>query len=753
MQLKIAGRLLLIALSVLLVLTASVSWWALERVNHLAGEAAIEGQRIDHLLMTAAKVQTDFQVQIQEFKNILLRAEDVELYKKHYAAFKSRQDDVQAGLDEMSSALQAVGMDAGPTESLLLAHSELSFRYAEAAKLVKGMGLQAASEADKNVRGIDRQTSQGLRALRESIDAYAAERVAYRRSEIASTSEMARWAMGGVTLLGGLAMLLAVRFGLRQLIRQLGGEPRAAISAFEQMAQGHLNTSVGEPPAGSLLAALGKMQQALLERLTAEREVAAETARIKQALDQAGASVMLLDEAGVIHYFNHAMAALPVIGQRLAQGQHLPDLFPPALQTQVRGLLQQESHDGFSLAVGAQTFLLRMKPVFSLDAGNLIGRVLEWQVMTEALLAEQEIEALLLAAQAGDFSRRIPLQGKVGFYRKSAEGLNALGAGVEEALNELHRVLDALAHGDLTQQMQHAYQGTLATLKENANSTVDRLKEMILQLQTTAQTIHQAAQEVATGSLDISRRSEAQAASLEETASSMEELNATIRQNAENTGLAQQLAEVSCEIAVSSGQRMSAVIERMHDIDQSARRIEAIIGVIDGIAFQTNILALNAAVEAARAGEQGRGFAVVAGEVRSLAQRSALAAQEIKSLIAGSVSQVSCGVSEVSDVGQSIAQVVADFQRLTALVKEIDHATREQSQGVEQVTQAIGQMDGATQQSAARVQQAARSADAMREEANALNATISRFRLPTEVLRPALPETMPVTGKYLPRAG
>jgi methyl-accepting chemotaxis protein len=241
--------------------------------------------------------------------------------------------------------------------------------------------------------------------------------------------------------------------------------------------------------------------------------------------------------------------------------------------------------------------------------------------------------------------------------------------------------------------------------------------------------INIASQEIAAGNADLSSRTEEQASSLEETSSAMEELNATVRQNAENARQANDLAKTSNAGVVKGGQVVKEVVVTMGEIQASSKKISDIIGVIDSIAFQTNILALNAAVEAARAGEQGRGFAVVASEVRNLAQRSATAAKEIKTLIAESVDKVESGAKLVQEAGVTMDEVVASFQQVAGLVTEIASASKEQASGIEQTTQAVGQMDEVTQQNAALVEEAAAAAESLEEQARGLVQTVSMFKL------------------------
>jgi methyl-accepting chemotaxis protein len=291
------------------------------------------------------------------------------------------------------------------------------------------------------------------------------------------------------------------------------------------------------------------------------------------------------------------------------------------------------------------------------------------------------------------------------------------------------RVLEALSRGDLTEKISNDYPGAFDQLKQDANSTVEKLMEIIAQVKDSTGLITSAAQEIAAGNSDLSQRTEEQASSLEETASSMEELTATVKQNAENARQANHLSMDASDIAVKGGKAVGDVVRTMALISASSGKIMDIISVIEGIAFQTNILALNAAVEAARAGEQGRGFAVVAAEVRSLAQRSAAAAKEIKTLINDSVDKVYTGSKQVDQAGATMNEIVIAVKRVTDIMAEISAASNEQSAGIEQVNHAIIQLDTVTQQNAALVQEAAVAAEALQEQANALDEAMSTFRL------------------------
>ncbi|XGA72798.1 methyl-accepting chemotaxis protein [Chitinibacter sp. SCUT-21] len=358
-----------------------------------------------------------------------------------------------------------------------------------------------------------------------------------------------------------------------------------------------------------------------------------------------------------------------------------------------------------------------------------MGAVAEWVDRTLEVQIEQEVEDLIINAAAGNFETRLQLEGKVGFYRKIAEGLNQLSLTVETGLNDVGRVLKAVTEGDLRSTVDAHYEGLFGELKDNTNATILHLRSVVGHIQNAAEQINTAAKEIAAGNSDLSSRTEEQASCLEETASSMEELNSTVKQNAANADQANTLAHSSNQTAVNSGQIVGQIVTTMSGIAESSRKIADIIGVIDGIAFQTNILALNAAVEAARAGEQGRGFAVVATEVRNLALRSATAAKEIKDLIQESGGKVDAGARLVNQAGGAMDTLVSSFEQVTQLVTEIAGASKEQSSGIDQVTAAVSQIDSVTQQNAALVEQAAAAAESLEEQAQGLVDAVARFRL------------------------
>ena len=344
----------------------------------------------------------------------------------------------------------------------------------------------------------------------------------------------------------------------------------------------------------------------------------------------------------------------------------------------------------------------------------------------------REIAQLIDAVAKGDLNSRIDLAGKDGFYRAMSEGINRLTDTVQGAIADIARVIEALAEGDLNQRITKDYQGAFDDLKGNINATSFKLAEIVGQIGDATEAISQAAAEVSSGSADLAERTEQQASSLEETAASMEELGATVRTSAENAQRANTQASDARRAGEQGGVVASSAIDAMKSIADSSRKITDIIGVIDEIAFQTNLLALNAAVEAARAGDAGKGFAVVAQEVRVLAQRSAQASKEIKTLILDSDNQVQNGVEMVKKAGDSLAGIVGGVQQVATLISEMASAAAEQASALDEINSAVAAMDEMTQKNAALVEETTAAAQSMSGQAVDLRSLVSFFKIDSQ---------------------
>jgi methyl-accepting chemotaxis protein len=339
------------------------------------------------------------------------------------------------------------------------------------------------------------------------------------------------------------------------------------------------------------------------------------------------------------------------------------------------------------------------------------------------------VGGIVQAAVAGDFSKRVELDGKSGLVLNVGTSINSLCDNVAKALNDLIEMLGALAEGNLSQRITAEYQGDFAELKNNANTAAERIGQIVGQIKQSAREVSDASAEISSSTTDLSQRTEEQAASLEETSASMEEIAATVKKNAENAQQANQSTAKARDVADRSGEVVAKAVAAMAQIEASSGKISDIIGVIDEIARQTNLLALNAAVEAARAGDAGRGFAVVASEVRTLAQRSSQAAKDIKDLITNSNGQVRSGVELVNKAGTALGEIVESIKEVADLVSDIAGASIEQSTGVEEVNRALNQMDTVTQQNSALVEENAATAKTLEHQAKNMDERVSFFRL------------------------
>ncbi|MDZ4253569.1 MAG: methyl-accepting chemotaxis protein [Sulfuritalea sp.] len=542
-----------------------------------------------------------------------------------------------------------------------------------------------------------------------------------------------------VVVLGitGMAIFLAL-----MLIRSITRPLSLVMETLDSVAQGNYGSMVDvsrNDELGKTLQGLQSMQTRLGFEVMETKRLADEMTRIKIALDHVSTGVMITNCEGKIIYANHAVkrglkaaeadvkAVMPHFDAEHVVGACIDNYHrSPALQAKLLAELSVSST--VNLDIGVRHMRVTVSPVIN-ERGERLGTVAEWRDRTNTVRVEQEVASMVVAASHGDFLMRLSLDGKQGFFKQLAEGLNQLSEVTQKGLSDVARILQLVAAGDLTQKIDADYQGIFGQLKDDTNTTIERLRDVVGRIKEATAAIDIAAQEIAAGNEDLSSRTEEQASSLEETASSMEEINAAVRSNAASSRQANDLAKNSNQIATRGKEVVKQVVDTMSGIQTSSRKVADIIGVIDTIAFQTNILALNAAVEAARAGEQGRGFAVVATEVRSLAARSAAAAKEIKALMAESAVKVDSGTRLVREAGETMDDVVTSFDLVANLVTEIANASREQSSGIDQVTQAVAQMDEVTQQNAALVEQAAAAAESLEDQARGLVQTVSMFRL------------------------
>lgn len=477
--------------------------------------------------------------------------------------------------------------------------------------------------------------------------------------------------------------------------------------------------------------------------VTDVRKKELEVARLQSAVDGAEANIMLCDADLNITYANPAVVSMllkrqtelrksfPSLDAQNLVGQNIDQFHKnPAHQ---RSLLKDVHRlpTKAEIKVGDLEFEVNATAILD-HKGNYMGNMVQWSDITEQKDAERQIQNLIDKAIAGELDARVSTEEYQGFMKILGEGVNSLMDTVVTPLKEITAVMRKVADGDLSQNMTSDLKGDFAVMSSAVNSTLSNLVDVVGKIRQSSGNIASASSEIAQGNADLSQRTEEQASSLEETASSMEELTTTVKQNADSAKQANQLAAGARNEAEKGGNVVGKAIDAMSEINEASKKIADIISVIDEIAFQTNLLALNAAVEAARAGEQGRGFAVVATEVRNLAQRSAGAAKQIKSLINDSVKKVEDGSELVDQSGKTLVEIVNSVKKVSDIVAEIAAASQEQSAGIEQVNKAILQMDEVTQQNGALVEEAAAASVSLDEQARSLDRLVDFFRIGAE---------------------
>jgi methyl-accepting chemotaxis protein len=403
--------------------------------------------------------------------------------------------------------------------------------------------------------------------------------------------------------------------------------------------------------------------------------------------------------------------ALPQFDARTLVGKNI-DVFHKNPSHQ-RGMLSAlKGTYATKIQVGALHFSLVANPIVD-ASGTRIGTVVEWADITAEVGVEQEVASIVAAAAAGDFSQRLEMQGKSGFFANLSTGMNQLISTSEQGLTDVSEVLAAFADGDLTRRMERDYSGLFGTVKDNVNSTAESLTRVMGEVRAAADALTGAANQVSATAQSLSQAASEQAASVEETTSQIDVMSASISQNSDNAKITDGMATKTSKEAIDGGAAVNSTVTAM-------KQIASKIGIVDDIAYQTNLLALNAAIEAARAGEHGKGFAVVAAEVRKLAERSQEAAKEIGDLAGNSV-------NTAERAGKLLDEIVPSIQKTSELVQEIAAASAEQSESVVQIGGAMGQLSKATQQNASASEQLAATSEELSGQAEQLQQSIAFF--------------------------
>ncbi|WP_329753588.1 methyl-accepting chemotaxis protein [Stenotrophomonas maltophilia] len=616
-------------------------------------------------------------------------ADLVKRYEASWIAYQALPSDAEGkAIAETIAAKRAIARPLNKQTSELMEQGD----YPGAVALTLGPVQEAANGWNKALSdGVDFEEKESREAAAEAI-------------RLGERSLLQLLVLGGVALLVGIAA--SVMIG-----RSLTGPLARAVNLAERLSKGQLDQEFrlgGRDELTQLGEAMASVRQSVQAAIGAQLQMAEQ------------------HEAGAIRYRMDA-SAFPGDFGRMVQATN--SLVESHVQVE---LLMAEVMQRY--AIGD---LSRDLPDYPGEKGTLTRTL---AAVKQSLMAiNAQIDALARAARAGDFSMRGDAAAFQFQFKAMVEHLNGMMASSQASIADVSDVLRAISHGDLTARMDGEYDGVFARMRDDANTTTAQLTGIVRGIQVAADSINNAAQELAAGNNDLSRRTEQQAANLEEAAASMEELTSTVRQNAELARQADSEAHAAGAAVRETEQAMAQMASVMGEIDQSSARISEISTVIDGIAFQTNILALNAAVEAARAGEQGRGFAVVASEVRTLAQRAGVAAKEIKELIEDAAAKVKSGLAVTVESEAAIARVAQASSRTTQLMSDIAAASKEQAAGIEQVNQVVVQMDQVTQQNAALVEEATAASRALEEQAHALTTSVAVFKVEQGARMPIVP--------------
>lgn len=647
-------------------------------------------------LMPSVQAIGEIRAQMGEFRTFemaqISRADDSEAVADYVARMKGARDIVEDQMGTLNSLA-----DTAEEKNLLSAiATKLSAYFSSNERiqhaLKSGDAVQAQNISDTSSRPQRRDLFEALKAFNDHETSALNHQVAQAQNNYTTNI----WLI--VAVLGGI---LIVSIALSTFIAKLISHPvRQAVEAATAVSQGDFSVALNserKDEVGELIRAMGGMSNTIKSVIAAQHT---------------------MDEHHRNGVVSHRIDSAQYHGEfkKLVEAANSLVNHHIGIKSQMVEVLERYAQGDFSARM-AQLPNEQAKITHAMEAAR------------ENLLAiNGDIQRLVSAASHGDFTARGDATRYSNDFRVMVESLNTLMEKTQSNLNDIAVVLNAVAQGDLTVHMSGTYHGVFNNMQNDANRTVSQLLEIVSSIQEASQSISTAASEIAVGNNELSARTEQQAANLEETAASMEELTSTVRQNAENAVSASSGASGAYAVAEQGQKAVEDVVNVMQEIERSAVQMRDIVGVIDRLAFQTNILSLNAAVEAARAGESGKGFAVVAGEIRALAQSSAESAKDIRKLIDTSTTLIARGAKNAQQAGGTIDDVRQAVGQVRSKMEEISLASREQSSGIEQVNTTVVAMDEVTQQNAAMVEEAAAAARALEEQSQLLTRSVGAFK-------------------------
>jgi methyl-accepting chemotaxis protein len=684
-------------------------------------------------------IEVEYEDQIQEFKNALLRGQDPAMFVKSVNAFDERGKKITDNLIALTNLMRDMPekeiLDL--TDNALKNHHDLMVKYHAALNLYQTDNIHSIFVVDNLVKNVDTDFIQNIDEIvdfhQNQIDKHI------RENQLLSTHVMAQFHnyIISIGVVAAMLYLIWSTFTLLSILRPI----KRATEMLEQVSEGNYIpvNEFSKNELGSIMQGIKMIGIKFGFEAAEDQRSAREMLRIKQALDEVRMPVTLANSHRELVYMNVAAKMLwtemsDELSKRIPNFS-IEGMFGQRISTYLE---TQEDQNTFSeqskdpkimyINLGGKKLRLTVISVYD-EQNNYVGRATQWKNITVESAMENQISKIVEDAISGNFRNRVRVDAKGGFFKDIAEGLNILLETCEKSYGDIADVFNALAQGNLNKKITTQYTGDFENIKNNANNTVQKLTEIVELIKNITDSLSSSSKEIAASNHDLSNRTTSQAGALEQTAASMHELNSTVQANTENANYANTFVVNTSDIATKGVKVITRVVDTMQEIHESSRKVVDIISVIDSISFQTNILALNAAVEAARAGEQGRGFAVVASEVRSLAQRAATAAGEIKLLINDSVDKIEDGSKLVLDAGHTMEEIVTSIRTVTQMIADISIASDEQSTGIGQANNAILEMEEMTQQNATLVKQSAATAINLKDQAIALANAVDYFKI------------------------